>query len=329
MDNYIVRKPKKKDPTKYNFYTINDIKIEDKKILKKISKIYIPPAYENVKIFLNQNVLATGIDKAGRKQYVYSENSKKVREVKKYCQLVMLSNNIGKLKNKINSDLLVKTFNKNKIIALILKIMDTCNFRCGNKTYEEKYGSYGLTTLHKKHIKIKKNSIEIKFVGKKGVINDCVIIDENIRNLIKSVYALSSDEDPYVFSIYYRNKRIKVSITDLNKYLNKFNVTTKNLRTWNANIIFLKNYKDELLNNEKPLTLTIKKKLIRESLKKTAVSLHHTPTICKNSYIYKNILQQIEKNDKITNKLLKKNSVVEDILKDILNNKDINKCKNL
>ena len=274
---------------------------------------------------MNGKVLATGIDLAGRKQYIYSNNSKKLRETRKYNQLIKLSNNILKLKKQINNDLLAKTMTKKKLIALMLKIMDLCNFRCGNKKYEEKYGSYGLTTLHKKHISIKKDYTEIDFVGKKGVINNCLIYDENIRQIIKNVYDLS-DNTPYLFSIKYRSNIINVSIGDLNKYLEIYGITSKDLRTWNANIIFLQYLKknineisqqtfNNMLNTKK---LRIKKKIIRESIKQTAILLHHTPSICKSSYIYKDIIIQLETNNKIIKKLYNDKYTVEDIISEIL-----------
>ena len=331
MSKYITRKLINTDKKKYEYYTSDKKLITNKETLEKIYKIYIAPAYNDVKIYLNnKKLLATGLDSKGRTQYIYSEHGKKLREIKKYCQLIVLSNNISKLQTKINNDLSMTKYTKNKIIALILRIMDICNFRCGNKKYEELYGSHGLTTLHKKHIIITENEVEIDFIGKKGVVNNCIINDnENIQELIKSVYKLSSKDDPYLFSINYKNKHIKVSIGDLNKYLEKFNISIKNLRTWNANILFLKNFRDELLNNkdkDKELTKTIKKKLMKEAIQKTAISLHHTPTICKNSYIYKNILENIELNNKIVNKLLVKNSLIENILKDLLRNKDMKNC---
>lgn len=334
MNNYIIRRIDNNDLKKYKYYyyLINK-EVSDKKILDKLYKIYIPPAYQNVKIFLNQKVLATGIDISGRKQYIYDESSKKNREIKKYCQLVKLSKNIGKLKKKINNDFIVKDFTKNKLIALILKIMELCNFRSGNKIYEKKYGSYGLTTLHKKHINIQKKTVKINFVGKKGVNNSCVIMNKNIQEIIKNIYKLSCKNDPYLFSIYYKNEYIKISINDLNNYLEEFNITTKDLRTWNANIIFLKNFKKELenldssyysKNNDKKIK--IKKKLVRNAIKLTSVSLHHTPTICKNSYIYKDIFNKIENDDILMNKLINENINFEKLLYELLQN---NKNKNV
>jgi DNA topoisomerase-1 len=323
MDNYIIRKIK--DNKKYEYYDINNEKINNINILNKLYKIYIPPAYKNVKIYLDKDLLATGMNNAGRTQYIYSDGHKKKREIKKYNNLIKLSKNILDVKKKINNDLLLKKFTKNKIIALILKIMDLCNFRGGNKLYEKKYGSYGLTTLHKKHILFKKNEVEIDFIGKKGVKNNCIIKNETIQNIIKKVYNLSSKEDPYVFSIIYHNKNISVSMFDINKYLENFNITCKDLRTWNANIIFLKNIAKEFeildksyFNIDDKKKYKIKKKLVREAIKKTAISLHHTPTICKNSYIYKKIIENIENSDVIIKNVTRKNIVYENILKKIL-----------
>ena len=326
--SFITRK--KKSDKEYDFF-YNNKKVTDKKILEKVYKIYIPPAYNDVKIYLDNNIVATGIDKLGRKQYIYSEHMKQLREEKKYCQLIKLSLNIKKLKNKINKDLLNKSFTKNKLIALILKIMDLCNFRNGNKKYEEKYGSHGLTTLYKKHFIIKNDNVTINFIGKKGVQNNCIIKNKSIQNIIKKIYDKNIDKDNKNYIFY------PITIYDVNKYLEKFNVSSKDLRTWNANIIFLKNFKKEIsildfsLYNEynEKKKLNTKKKLIREAINKTAISLHHTPSICKSSYIFKNLLNDIEKDDSIINKLKTDNIIIEDFLKNLLlKDKMYKKCKN-
>jgi DNA topoisomerase-1 len=333
MDNkkiYIKRLEKNK---KFIYTDQNNKQITDKKTLDKISKIYIAPAYTDVKIFLNSKVLAIGTDDAGRKQYVYSDKSKLDREKKKYKKLLAMCNIISRLKNKINQDLESKEFDYNKLVALTIKIMDICNFRGGNKKYEELYGSHGISTLHKKHIQFKKEGIEINFMGKKGVDNYCLIKDKKINDIIKKLYKLSSSSDPYLFSIKdpETKKKISVSVTDMNKYLENFNITTKDLRTWNANIIFLKNFKkhtknicnksnkaDESNYNQKTDSqkLKLRKKIIRESLKNTAQLLHHTPAVCKSSYIYKNMITDLEENEDILNNI---NCKSEDLLKKMLN----------
>lgn len=324
--NYIKRL---KRNNKFIYTYQNNKLINDKKTLDKISKIYIAPAYTNVKIFLNSKVLAIGTDDAGRKQYVYSDKSKSDREKKKYKKLLAMCNIITRLKNKINNDLESEEFNHNKLVALTIKIMDICNFRGGNKKYEEMYGSHGISTLHKKHIQFKKDGIEINFVGKKGVDNYCLIKDKKINTIIKKLYKLSISSDPYLFSIKdpETEQKIRVSVTDMNKYLEDFNITTKDLRTWNANIIFLTNLKKHAKNmckydksNKSEKTdsqkLKLRKKIIRESLKSTAQLLHHTPAVCKSSYIYKNMITCLEEDEDIFDNI---NYKSEELLKKMLN----------
>jgi len=336
---YIIRKKinnNEKIPS-YNYYYIKKSKennkspekIMDKNTLNKIKKIYIAPAYKNVKIFLNSNLLATGIDNAGRKQYVYSDLRKKKRETDKFNRISRLSRNIYSLKKEITKDLSEKLYTKTKILALILKIMDMCNFRCGNKKYEEKYGSYGLTTLHKKHFIIKKTKVDIDFIGKKGVRNHCIIKDQIVQNMIKYVYNISTKDDPYFFNIIDEEtgEKISISILDVNKYLEKFNVTSKDLRTWNANTIFLTNFKKEVRKLDDSYfnikktdigRLNIRKKMIREAIKNTAEALHNTSAVCKSSYIFKSIINNIEDGSINIREFQDKTSNSETLLKNLM-----------
>lgn len=334
MSNYISRKILNK---KYIYINKNKQIIKDKKILDKISKIYIAPAYKNVQIFLNQDILAKGTDAAGRIQYVYSEESKKRREEKKHNKLLKLCNNISKLEDKIKNDLSKKMYTKEKLIALIITLMNTCNFRGGNKKYEKDYGSYGLTTLHKSHIEFKENYAVIDFIGKKGVQNKCSVKDKNIIKILKEVYKMSNKNQRYLFAIINENKEeITVSLPDVNVYLEKFKITSKDLRMWNANILFLKNLKknfERLLEEEKfdyyslseEKQLKYRKRIIKQAIIDTAECLHHTATICKSSYINKYILNKVlnenhDKNNNILNKLLKKDKKIkmEEFFKNII-----------
>lgn len=311
-NNYIKRKIINNESV---FFNKNNKKIEDKNILKQISKIYIAPAYTNVKIYLNSNVLATGIDKAGRKQYIYSEKSKELREEKKYCQLVKMCSHIEKLKKSIDYNLYEKEndnkkFSKIRLICIVLKIMDLCNFRIGNKIYEQKYGSYGITTLHKNHMKIYKNHINIEFIGKKGVVNNCNIYDKKFIPILKNIYEkINERKNNYLFD---------VTMNDINQFLDTFSISSKDIRMWNANIIFLRNLHKELGNNYNGV---VKKKIIISCIKKTAEALHNTAAICKKSYIYKELYDI----DKIVR--FQKKDNYEDILKNILKrNKNYKLC---
>ena len=307
----IVRKVDPRNNKKFLYYKNNNL-LTDKNILNKISKIYIAPAYTNVKIYPNSNkLLATGYDTAGRKQYIYSANFKQRREEKKYCQLIKISKMIQRLKAQIDKDILAPYFTRNKLTAVILRIMEVCNFRSGTRKMEKLHGSHGITTIHKKHINIKNDKIEIGFIGKKQVNNHCIINNKKLYDIIKTIYKLSNKGDPYLFSITNeKGEKISITMKDLNDYLKPYEITTKDLRTWNANVIFLKNLKkniDATFNEYKVLNEKKKdrfrKKIVQESIKTTAELLHHTPTICKSSYLYKKIMEEFLANDKIIHKL--------------------------
>ena len=305
----------------------NGQKITDKNLLEKCKSIYIAPAYTNVKIYLGEKLLATGYDKAGRKQYIYSTEMKNLREKKKLKQLKKIGVHIDRLHRTINNDLSQKEMTKTKLVALILKIMEMCNFRNGSKVYEKKYGSYGITTIHKKHLTFKNNGVQIKFIGKKGVENNCTICDKRVNDLLKEVYQMSSRDNNYLFSIKNRaNEFIQVHKEDVNQYLARFDITSKDLRTWNANIIFLRNFRKQLKsinsrynNKTNRQKMLIRKKMIKEAIVKTAEELHNTPAVCKSSYIYKNIVKYLENCSGNIKKIFDDNENIENNLKRFLN----------
>ena len=289
--------------------------VNDRETIEKIKKIYIAPAYRDVKIFLNQDLLATGVDDMGRKQYVYSDSFKKKREMKKYNQLITLSSRIENLKKKIDQDISKNNYDQDKMNALVLRIMDLCNFRSGQKKMEKKYKSHGITTIHKNHVDIKNNKVEIEFTGKKGVNNHCEIQNKNIQDLIGKIYKLSTKTDPYLFSIIdpKTKQKVEVTINTLNEYLKPYEVTTKDLRTWNANIIFLKSLYTELQENKSLIhemknptpnkLFKARKRIIKGAIIRTAHLLHNTPAVCKSSYIYKNIVKDFEEDSKYLEKI--------------------------
>jgi len=311
IERKIINNGKNKNKKTYYHYYQNKKKITNVKIIEKCSKIYIPPAYKNVKIYLDQPLLGTGYDSAGRKQYIYDISMKKERESKKYSKLIKISTKIIHYKEKIKKDIDNKKMSKNKIIAIMLKIMDICGFRVGNKKYEKLYGSYGMTTLKKKHVSFnKKKKISISFIGKKKVLNQCWIEDPHIIKYIQSFYSSCSHSNEYIFNY----KKVNITMQDINLYLKEFGFTCKDLRTWNANISLLCFLKESLMNRESPgsnykITQKDKKKILKECIEKTAILLHHTSTISKSSYLYKPLLEDFINTDKCYQEIVKEDSM--------------------
>ena len=294
------------------------VEITDINEIEKIKELKIPPAYENVTILNNKKIIAFGYDSKNRKQVLYHPSFIAKQNIKKYNKISMASIKFfSKLKRKISEDLSSSGSGNEKTmaIAVIITLILSCGFRIGNKKYEKVNNSVGLTTLKYKHVEFQETNRKfvIDFVGKKGVRNvaecDNKIIYDYLYQKIKNNMNHSGDRsDAYVFT-YDGNKVITSS--DVNEYLRRISepysivITTKDLRTWNANMLFLNYYKKLRKQKEKrhssetaaATAATADTKDIEKDIKKAiemvAEKLHNTYSICKKSYIDPKIVDEI------------------------------------
>jgi len=272
--------------TGFKYYK-NDIEITDTILLEKIKKMKIPPAYDNVTILNNKKILAYGYDSKNRKQIIYNPIYVNLQNSKKYNKIEDFNKYFLKIKKCISKD--IKSANeKTKIIAMIITLILSCGFRIGNKKYEKENNSHGLTTLKLSHINCdnKNCNVTFDFIGKKGVRNKSVCKNKYIfEYLSKKLMENNNNEltDKYVFT--YNN--VCINSTDVNNYLEDklgVKITTKDLRTWNANNLFTKFF-------NKSIKSKICKNPIKKALELTAIELHNTPIVCKNSYIDPKIIE--------------------------------------
>ena len=302
MDNYIIRKIDKKrgDKYKYKYYDKRDNEINNIQIINDAKKdLYIPPAYDNVKINLckSENVLAIGYDNKSRPQYIYNKKFKKEQSIKKFNHMYDFGLKFKEINKKINDDLYSYGESKDKQIAMILKLIMDCNFRVGNEKYCKENNSFGVTTLQKKHIKIKKNNVVIDFNGKKNVRNTCKIKNKKIiRTLREKRRTLNNNDNIFTYRI--RDTYHKINSKDVNDYLKQFgDFSAKNFRTWGANIEFiyllLKHCKKEF-----PKTNSDIKRTLNNCVKKVADKLHNTTAVCKSNYLDPELINLLEKNPK-------------------------------
>lgn len=246
----------------FKYYYENNKEILNNKIIEYIKSIKIAPCYNNVIINSNKNdkILAYGYDSKNRKQVIYNPKFIEEQSKTKFKKYMKIKKYIKRIKNKTNKDILQNENIKNKEIAIIIYLILYCNFRIGNEKYLKENNSYGLTTLEYKHLNFKDNDkIEIEFIGKKGVLNKSICKNKEIYNYL----FLNKDK---------RNKVFNYNSIDVNNYLKEIcpNITCKDLRTLNANELFIKYMK----NNK-----------ISTSIKLVSEQLHNTPAVCKKNYI--------------------------------------------
>ena len=278
---------KKKVGKNYQFFYLDGKKVTNKKILDYVKTLYFPPAYKNIKVSSNKNAKRYGVgtDSKNRKQYLYSKSWGDVSLNNKYKQILKFSKHIQKIQKDLYKNLNLD-FNKNNLklilISVGLLLIIECNFRVGSEMGVEKYNSFGVSTLEKSHFKYKNNQYIIKFTGKKGIINENIVENKILNNIIRKIIKKNPNSKIFEF------KNIKVNANDMNDYLKYWgDFSTKNFRTWRANSIFLDNIKKILKRNTFDNSkITHRKKIIKDAINITSAKLHHTPSICKKSYLF-------------------------------------------
>jgi DNA topoisomerase-1 len=305
--------------TGFKYYK-NKVEITNADDIEKIRMLKIPPAYENVSILNNKKIIAFGYDSKNRKQVLYQPDFIAKQNAKKYNKISTSIKFFSKLKKRIASDLGSGSGGDEKTlaIAVIITLILTCGFRIGNKKYEKDNNSVGLTTLKYKHLKFENdqgaaNILSIDFIGKKGVRNVAECDNKIIYEYLNNKYKNAAKED-YVFT--YDGAKV-ITSADVNEYLkvisNKYSkkgtepiiITTKDLRTWNANMLFLTYYKklrksrcrgkDAKAAVAADTEKTINKD-IKTAIEMVAQKLHNSYSICRKSYIDPKIIEDLLSN---------------------------------
>ncbi len=276
---------------KWVYKDAKDNVIKDKKILDYIASLPpIPPAYRDVEIFYTngpKKIIFQGYDAKGRLQQIYSAAWREKADKKKFKALIDFGNLLPEIILKVNN--LIKDTGKNKFIGLIIRIITLCGFRIGQLKYHNLYDSTGLSTLKSKHLFFKGKTLEIKFIGKKGMQNDCVITDPII---IKEMQELSNGKKPDEFLFTYKSPEGPKLITaiDVNDWLKAFNplFTTKFFRTFDVNDKLI-----DALKNTDPTKMTERdrKKLVKKMIETISCQINNTPAICKKSYLNPKLIQ--------------------------------------
>lgn len=287
-----VKKRKGKD---FFYYSKNNTRIIDKDTIERINKLHIPPNWTNVEISESNlsHLQATGKDDKGRTQYIYHPVWVMLAKTEKYSRLGLFVKKLPSLTRKINKNLSGKIMlnNKEYVISLMFRILYKTHSRVGNDCYADENKTYGLTTLLKKHLKIKNETIYFSFIGKKGVKQNLSFKDRTVSNILKELCKIPGNR------LFKTTNKEYIRSTDMNTYLKKTiggDFTCKDFRTYASNILFLK----YLCKKELPKTKTKLKQNLKETYDEVAQKLGHTRAISKQSYVIPLIEEKYMENPK-------------------------------
>ena len=179
-------------------------RVTDKNDLLRIRKLVLPPAWENVWIcsLSDGHLQATGYDVKKRKQYKYHSLWSEFRNQTKFYQLLEFGKKLPAIREKLAKDLSKPGLPLEKVLAASVMIMQETNIRVGNDIYEKLYGSFGLTTLKDKHVKINGNSVKFCFKGKKGIYHEIDMKSAKLARIVKQCRDIPGKE---LFQYYNEN----------------------------------------------------------------------------------------------------------------------------
>jgi DNA topoisomerase I len=268
--------------------------IKDKKTLQRIRSLVIPPAWIDVWIcaIAEGHLQATGKDVRGRKQYKYHPLWSELRSKTKYYRLLELGKVLPVVRKQIEKDIALPGLPKEKVLAVVIKLMEKTGIRTGNEFYEKLYGSFGVTTLKDKHANINGSIVKFCFRGKKGVEHTVSLKSKKLAKIIGQCRDIPGKA---LFQyIDEGGERQTIESGMVNEYLRNItegDFTAKDLRTWCGSVIALTAFKEAgSCEDEKEAA-----KKINEVLDKVSLQLGNTRAVCKKYYVHPVLPELYEK----------------------------------
>ena len=272
-------------------------KVTGKNDLLRIAKLVIPPAWENVWIcsLPNGHLQATGFDVKKRKQYKYHSSWSEFRNQTKFYQLSAFGKKLPAIREQLSKDLSKPGLPVEKVLAASVMVMQETNIRIGSDVYEKLYGSFGVTTLKDKHVKINGSSVKFSFKGKKGIYHEIDLKSARLARIIKKCRDIPGKE---LFQYYNENgERSPIDSGMVNEYIKNIccdNFTAKDFRTWTGSVYAIETFK-ELGCCESE---TERKKRAIQVLDIVAKRLGNTRAVCKKYYVHP-IIEEMYSNGKL------------------------------
>lgn len=263
--------------------------------VERVKSLAIPPAWREVWIcpVPNGHIQATGVDAAGRLQYLYHPEWRAKRDRGKYARVTEAAAKLPQVRRRISEDLAAEQVSRERACAAAVRLLDVGYFRIGNDAYTDANGSFGLTTLQRSHVRSKGSSLVFSFIGKSGISHTIAVEDPEVRPALD---AMRHRRDGGERLLAYGRGSTWSNLTaeDVNAYLSDLfggTFTAKDFRTWHATVIAAEVL---ALTDEPGDTKVSRTRAIRQATLEVSSYLGNTPTIARSSYIDPRVIDRYE-----------------------------------
>jgi DNA topoisomerase-1 len=273
----------------FRYVDANGTVVRDAETLARIRSLVIPPAWKDVWICPNPkgHLQVTGRDARGRKQSRYHPHWRVVRDETKYERMVIFGEALPPIRTRVEHDLSMPGLPRSKVLATVVRLMETTLIRVGNEEYARQNHSYGLTTMRNKHVDIDGSTVTFNFQGKSGIKHTIDITDRRIAKIVQRCQDIPGYE---LFQYVDRDgTQHSIDSADVNDYLREISgqdFTAKDFRTWAGTVLACELlYEFEAFESE-----TQAKRNVVQAIKSVAARLGNTPSVCKKCYVHPAVL---------------------------------------
>ncbi len=280
---------RERDGETFVYYAPGGDPIHDDATLARIRKLAIPPAYTDVWIApqANGHIQATGRDAKGRKQYRYHQRWTAARGETKYTRMLAFGAALPQLRAQIARDMALPGLPREKVLATVVRLLETTLIRVGNEEYARSNKSYGLTTMRDKHVAVDGSTLRFSFTGKSGVKHNVSINDRKLARVVKGCREIPGHE---LFQYLDDDgQRHSVDSDDVNAYLRTVTsepFTAKDFRTWAGTVIATIALHEIGVFDEE----TQARKNVVAAVERVAQRLGNTRAVSQKSYIHPEVI---------------------------------------
>jgi DNA topoisomerase IB len=265
-----------------------------KEEVERVKALVIPPAWRDVWIspYPNAHLQAVGTDEAGRRQYLYHPYWRLKRDAAKFDRVMEMATKLPDVRRRIRADLDREGLDRETALAAAVRLVDLGCFRLGSETYTEQNGSYGLTTLERRHVRRDGDCHVFSFVGKSGVEHDIRLTDPQLCRVVDQMTRRRKGEERLLCA---REGRLWIPLqaADINEHIRELfslDVTAKDFRTWHATV-----HVATALAEAGPVkSRTARKRTVRRAIVGASELLGNTPTVCRSSYVNPRVIDLYE-----------------------------------
>jgi DNA topoisomerase-1 len=278
----------------FRYYDARGRLIADPAKVERIERLAIPPAWREVWISpsARAKLQATGRDKAGRKQYLYHPDFRAAQEQAKYDRLIGFAEKLPQLRATMAEHLDNDGLDRERVSAIALRLINVGWFRVGSERYARESGTYGITTLTKRHVSVRGNRIALSFRGKHKIQVRTTLVDEELAAAMKELLAVKGAR---VFEYEWEGALYNLTSKRLNDYVKLYlgaDYTAKDFRTWGGTLTAAVAFAERAGRHGFPETATDEKRSVAAVMRRVAEQLGNTPAVCKASYVSPAVVEQ-------------------------------------